>query len=754
MDDLTGQRLGHYRVAEKLGAGGMGEVYRAHDDRLGRDIAIKVLPESVGADRGRLARFEREARTVGRLNHPNILTIHDVGSVGGRPYLVTELLGGHTLREHIDREPSDISRALSIAAQVAEGLAVAHAKGVVHRDIKPENLFITDHGVVKILDFGLAKVLETDDEVADSDLAATRSLETVAGTILGTVGYMAPEQVRAEPTDARTDIFALGCVLYELLSGRRAFRATTAADTMTEILRDEPQSLAELGIEAPSTLNRILGRCLAKDPSDRYRSATELAGALHEAASRPSRASVEAKETRPSVAVLPFVNLSADSEQEYFCDGMAEEIINALARAEGLRVVSRTSSFAFKGKSEDIRAIGTKLEVGTVLEGSVRRSGDRLRIIAQLVNVKDGYHLWSERFERRLEDVFAIQDEISLAVVDSLKITLLGGERRAIVRRHTRNLEAYNLYLEGLHHWHKLTPEGYERSLDCFDRLLELDPGFAPALVWKGIWCISQCFWADVRPAEGVPEARRNVERALAIEPETPEAHSLLGVVLTFFERNREAGEATLRRAVELGPNLSQCHSNLAIHLLTAGKIDEAISEARIALRLDPLSVTNNAWVGGWLAYAGRLEEGVEQLRRTIEMHPQEWLPHHQLSEVHTACTHELEAARIEAEQAVELSGGLSVPLQQLAGVLYRLGRVDEADRIRERLHRRAQESYVAPTFLAHIALASGDGEAALGYIEQAARSQDPWLGLTRLFLPSFTGVDPRVEELLDRLDV
>jgi len=756
MGDLTGQMMGRYRLAEMLGAGAMGEVYRAHDERLARDVAVKVLPKTFTADPERLKRFEREARAAGALNHVNVVTIHDVGSFEGQPFLVTELLSGETLRQRAGSGALGISEALDYLVQVAEGLAAAHEKGIVHRDLKPENLFVIEDGVVKILDFGLAKEIVPAPEGASIGEAPTASLGTAAGTVLGTVGYMAPEQVRGEPADKRSDVFAVGCVLYELVSGRRTFHSDTAVETMTAILKEEPPSLAELGVTADPELSRILGRCIAKQPEDRFESAAELTAALRDLQEErhSGLTQIDAEPERPSIAVLPFANLSADPEQEYFCDGMAEEVINALAHVEGLRVVARTSSFAFKGRNEDVRSIGAHLDVGTVLEGSVRRSGDRLRITAQLINVADGYHLWSERFERRLEDVFAIQDEISLAVVDSLRVTLLGREKEAVVRRYTENLEAYNLYLEGLHHWHKLTPEGFAHSIECYERVLELDPNFAPALVWMGVWYVSQSFWAAMPPLEGMAKARDFAERALAIDKDIADAHSLLGILKSFFERDRAAGEQSLRRSIELGPNNSFCHANLGVHLLTTGQFEEAAEEARIARRLDPLACTISSWTGFWLAYAGHIEEGVAQLQRTIELHPREWLPHHQLSEVYHLCAGQLEEAQFEAERAMEISGRLTVTVAQLAVLLYRLGRAEEAEALQQELRARSESTYVAPTFFAAIDLARGDVEAALGRIVEASECQDPWLVYTRVWLPGSSASDPRVDELLERLGV
>ncbi len=483
-----GLRLGPYEILGQLGAGGMGEVYRARDPRLARDVAIKVLPAELVQNPDRRRRFEREAKAAGALNHPNVLVIFDVGNDDGVPYVVSELLEGETLRQRLGGAALPQPEAVELAVQIASGLAAAHGKGIVHRDLKPENLFVTTSGLAKILDFGLAKVAPPADSEAET---VTGASATEPGKILGTLGYMSPEQLRGGRADHRSDIFSFGAVLYEMLSGIRPFHGESAADTMTAILAKDPAELASLGIGAAPELSRIVMRCLAKTPDGRFQSAPDLAFALKELST--SAVSLSATlltpvDDRPSIAVLPFANLSADPEQAFFCDGMAEEVINALARVEGLRVVARTSSFAFREKQEDIREIGRRLDVRNLLEGSVRRAGDRLRITTQLISVADGSHLWSERFDRRLEDVFAIQDEIALATVEKLEVELLHRERKAIRRHRTANIDAYNLYLEGMYSWNFLTPEGYERSRSSYLAAVEADPQFAPAYVGLAVW--------------------------------------------------------------------------------------------------------------------------------------------------------------------------------------------------------------------------------------------------------------------------
>jgi len=752
---MIGRTLGHYEILGPLGAGGMGEVYRARDERLEREVAIKVLPAALAGDVNRLARFEREAKALARLSHPNILTIHDFGREHETSFAVMELLEGETLRATIRRGPLPWRRAVELAAAIAEGLAAAHAHGITHRDLKPDNLFLTSDGRVKILDFGLAKVRE--EVIADVETLAPGAPVTIAGTILGTVGYMAPEQVRGEPADARSDIFAFGCVLYALVSGQRAFKGKSEADVLSAILMSDPSTLIESVPEVPAPLSEIVERCLAKSPQQRFQSTEDLAFALRSLLTpAPATAPLSSGEVRdddenPSVAVLPFANLSADPEQEYFCDGMAEEIINALAQVTGLRVVARTSAFAFKGQAADIREIGAKLDVRTVLEGSVRKAGDRLRITAQLINVTDGYHLWSERFDRRLEDVFEIQDEISLAIVEKLEVKLLGKEQEAVVKRHTENLDAYNAYLQAWFHWNELTPEAYQRSRECFEEAARIDPEYARAYSGLAVWYVSQSWWAELSPHDALTAATPLVQRALELDDKISEAHDLYGIAHGFFRHQWDAAESSLRKAVELGPNIAATRANLGAFLLVKGRFDEALAEVSLAQKLDPLSPIWNTWTCTWRAFAGERDEGLADLEKVVTMHPHHWMPHYYLSVLYAQAAR-LEEARAEAETAAELSGGVSITVAQLAQVCFLGGDRDRGDDHFRLLQERARASYVPPTFLAWIHLARQEPDDAFEHLQEAVRGNDPWLVFHRFVAPVIQPADARIDALLDGL--
>jgi serine/threonine protein kinase/Tfp pilus assembly protein PilF len=767
---MIGKTLGHYQISERLGAGGMGEVYRAKDLKLGRDVAIKVLREELASDPERLRRFEQEARSASALNHPNIITIYDIhlrhvsadlsaealakeeghgGQVGKQEdvdYIAMEFVEGKTLREILSEGPLPTKKLLQLATQTAEGLAKAHSAGIVHRDLKPENLMVTGDGYVKILDFGLAKLLPQPD--SDSEAATITKEGTVAGVVMGTASYMSPEQALGKPLDARTDVFSLGAVLYEMATGTKAFQGETPAALFDGILHKTPAPSSSLNAELPADLDSIINKALAKNPSERYSSSMYLLQELESLKDEPVTAQ---KRFQSSVAVLPFANMSADPEQEYFCDGMAEEIISALTQVKGLRVVARTSAFAFKGKNVDVREISQKLGVDTVLEGSVRKAGNRLRISVQLIDVANDYHMWSERYDRELKDIFDIQDEIALAIVEKLEVKLLGGERAAVVKRHTDNLEAHNAYLVGLFEWNKMSPEGFVRCQELFQEAIRLDPEFAPAYARLADSFTSVTWWSDQPPTEALARALPLVEKALALDPNLAHAYSVLGHTSAFFQRDWAAGERSLRRAVDLAPSDALAQTYLALLLMiTAPAGTEASERARMALRLDPLSPTNNVWAGTVLLFSGNPEEGLSVIERQVAMTPHLWMPRYWLS-VGLASRGRFEEARVAGEKALELSGGTSLTQCNLATICYRLGDRQAGDALFARLQQRAQTGYVAPTFFTWAHLARGEPESALRCAEEALAAKDPWISTHHLLCPGIVPADPLVDDLLQR---
>ncbi len=626
-------RLGPYEILSKLGAGGMGEVYRARDTRLEREVAIKVLPERLSQDPMGLGRFQREAKAVATLSHPNIVSIFDIGCDQGRHFVVMQLLEGQTLGQRLKQSPLDWPHALEIAVAIAEGLAAAHAKGIIHRDIKPENIFLTANDGIKILDFGLARQESRSPSQADAG-APTVTVETQLGIIIGTVAYMSPEQVRGQPADARSDVFSFGCVLYEMVMGLRPFTGESNADVMAGILNFAPPQLSESGRERPANLDRVITRCLEKDPAKRFQSGRELAAALRtiwqqsaleDSSDRRDTETLVAKDTalatpqrNPSVAVLPFVNMSSDKENEYFSDGLAEELINVLSKVEGLHVASRTSAFAFKGKSEDIRKIGGQLSVRTVLEGSVRKAGDKLRITAKLVNVADGYQLWSETYNRQLEDVFAIQDEIAQSIATALKGILSEKDKRALEKAAPANVQAYDFYLRGQQFFHQWRRKSLEFAVQMFARAIEIDPAYARA--YAGLAdCYSALYTHWNGKQEYLEKADEASRKALELDPNLAEAHTARGLALTLNKIYQEANRE-FETAIGLNPNLFQAHYLYGRACLAQAKLTEAAELFARASQLNPDDYQALLVGGGVFAGLGRQPEAEAAFRRGLQV--------------------------------------------------------------------------------------------------------------------------------------
>src|SRR5262245_1432854 len=524
---LIGRRLGTYEVLSLLGAGGMGAVYRAHDTKLNRDVALKTLPDGFALDAVRLARFRREAQVVAALNHPHIVTIFSIEEQDDVPFMTMELIEGRTLDQGIPGGGISLERFFDIAVALADALSAAHRKHIIHRDLKPANVMLTDDGHVKVLDFGLARAVDADPVHLEEHVT---DLGTKVGTIVGTMPYMSPEQIEAKPLDHRTDLFSLGIMLYELATGERPFRGDSPAALMSSILKDHLEPVAERRFDLPGSVGRLIDRCLEKEPRDRIQSAAEIFTEL-KAYRRAWETGADQSATRPrapeaprpaeratSIAVLAFTDMSAARDQDWFCDGIAEEILNALTRLKGLRVAARTSAFSFKGKGDDLRTIGQKLNVATVLEGSVRRAGDRVRITVQLSEVANGFQLWSQRYDRELKDIFDVQDEIAKAIVERLRVTLAGGKDDRLVEQATSNIEAYQLYLKGralVDRRGASVPTG----LDLLRRAVELDPGYA--LAWAGVAdaLTVLAYSGAARGSESKPEAMAAARRSIDLDP-------------------------------------------------------------------------------------------------------------------------------------------------------------------------------------------------------------------------------------------
>ena len=602
---MIGETISHYKITEKLGEGGMGVVYKAEDTRLKRPVALKFLSELSIRDEDDKARFLREAQAAASLDSPNICTTYEIDDAEGQTFISMAYIEGQSLDRKIDSNPLSIEEAQDIATQVAGGLQEAHDKGIIHRDIKSANIMVTDRGRAKITDFGLAKL-------------AGQTRLTKTATILGTISYMSPEQVRGEAIDHRADIWSLGVVLYEMLAGRLPFEGPNEAAVIYSILNEEPQFLTNLRPEIPMALEQAVLRMMQKYPEDRYENMAAVIADIDPMKSdRLELTSVVSKlRASPSIAVLPFADMSPGKDQEYFCDGLAEELINALTQIEDLRVIARTSAFSFKNQDVDVREIGRKLNVGTILEGSVRKAGNRLRITAQLVNTAGGHHMWSERYDRELDDVFAIQDEITLAIVDKMKVNLLGEERVELAKRPEVSPEPYSLYLKGRWFWNKMTEAGLTKALECFQRASELASCCSlPYVGMADTYCLLP-YYSSYPPKEAYPKAREAALKALEADDSIAEAHTSLGLIKSHYDWDWEGAEKEFRRAIEINSGYAPAHLGYAMLLMFVGRLDEALGEIRHALELDPLSLINNTMMGMIARFARRPDLSMEVLQK------------------------------------------------------------------------------------------------------------------------------------------
>ncbi|TDI35900.1 MAG: hypothetical protein E2P02_26730 [Acidobacteria bacterium] len=746
-----GRRLGSYIIIEPIGAGGMGEVYSAEDRKLDRRVAIKVLPDELAEDQAFRDRFEREAKALAALSHPNVLAIYDFGSEDGVVYTVTELLEGNTLQKLLEAGALPQRKAVAYALQMAQGLAAAHDKGIIHRDLKPSNAFVTLDDHLKILDFGLAKMQALFQSEAD-DEGETNIRNTDPGTVMGTVGYMSPEQVRGRDADKRSDIFAVGAVLYEMLSGRPAFTGGSTADKLSAILNFEPELSGREALD--SGLGRIVARCLEKNPDARFQTVRDLGFTL-ETLSGVGRAEATAsiegeQEGAHSIAVLPFADMSPGKDQDYFCEGMAEEIMTALAGIQGLRVAARSSSFRFKGGDHDLREVGRLLEVKTVLEGSVRTAGKRLRVTAQLNAVDGGYQIWSRRYDRDLDDVFAVQDEISADIVDALRLELSDAEAPRVVR-HTENQEAYHLYLRGRYHWLLRRKEAMAKAAEYYEEAVEKDSSYALPHIGLAEMHTIQALYGFVREEEAGNRARASLERALSINDQLADAYRAQGLIQLFFDWSFEKGRRSLKRSTELDPTNPLAQVWLGF-FPWKGSEEESIAAVKRAQELDPLNPYVNSIAGGVLGFGGDDEGCVKECQKALDLDPDYPVGLYVIGSAYVRLGRVDEAIDALA-RAATITGRAPFYLGFLGWGQATAGRGDEARATLGELEKKAETEYVSPLFRAIIHAALGEMDLGFERLDEALEKRTCWIVLPRM--PFFDGfrADPRWAEILARIN-
>jgi len=754
-----GTRLGPYEILSALGSGGMGDVYRARDVRLERMVALKALPAHLAASADALARFEREAKAVAALSHPNILAIHDFGVENGTPYAVMELLEGATLGDRLSQSSISLRKALEWALQITRGLAAAHERGIIHRDLKPQNIFVTRDGLVKILDFGLA----LQGHPVRNSLSKAPTAGTEEGAILGTVGYMSPEQARGKPADHRSDLFSFGAILYEMIAGHRAFSKETGVETMVAILHEEPPPLAGRG-DVPAEVEEIVFHCLEKNPEDRFQTARDLAFALQVAdrelragksdsgsgQSRPSQKISGVSAGPPSIAVLPFRNMSADPAAEYFSDGMTEEIITALTGIPDLAVTARTSSFAFKGRDADVRQIGQELGVRTVLEGSVRQAGTRIRIIAQLIDVSSGYHLWSEKYDREMQDVFEVQDEIARAIAETLKVRLLHARDTPLRPLPTKNVDAYNHYLKGRYFWsRRQMPE----AILEFQAAVADDSEYALAYTGLADTYAVWGFYGGIPTWEAFGRARAAAERARELTPEAAVVHVAFGIVEHYYGWDAKKQEEELRLAIAQDPKSAEGYIWLALCLGATGRFEEAFEFSRQGAAAEPHSANARAAIGWIYSGKGQFDEAVAEFEKACALDREAVFPLWSLGTTLRNAGRPAEGVTM-LERAIELTRGRHYYERGLlVDALAAAGRKDDARRAFEALEEQARGSYLPHIVRAFALNALGDREGALTAIERAYDDRNAFLWY-QIYQPPFAPLrdEPRWKAVARRL--
>ncbi len=762
MTHAPGTRLGPYILVSRIGAGGMGEVYLAEDPRLGRKVAIKLLP-SLNQDPERLQRFVGEAKAASALNHPNILTVYEVDQSQDSHYMVTEFIGGITLRERIGGVAMPVREVVSIAVQACLGLAAAHAAGIVHRDIKPENILIRPDGLAKIVDFGLAKVAVAATPEGQQDTRTTTKVDTAPGMILGTVAYMSPEQVRGRAVDARSDIFSLGTLVYEMLTGKPPFSGATSSDLIASILTAEPHPLRQESPDIPPRLESIVRRMMSKDAEERYQDMREVLADLTAARRELELASEGLPAVRrslkqgpagaiKSIAVLPFLNVNGDPEAEYLSDGLTESLINNLSRLPHLKVISHSVISRYKGQAADVQQVGRALKVQALLTGRVAHQGEQISVSTELVSVRDIRQLWGSRYDARLSDALSLQQEITRNVSEKLGRPVTRDDKQRLQQVSTENKEAYHLYLKGRHWLGNRTRDGQKKALDYFTRAIELDPSYA--LAYDGL---AQCYlmtFLPLAPRDRMPRAKAAALKALEFDDSLAEARTSLARTRWQYDWDWVGAEREFKLVLEMNPGYATAHEWYSLFLAAAGRAEEAIAEGKRAQDSDPLSLaihTNAGWVH---YFARRYDDAIAEIRKALEMDESFPQAHRQLGRSYLQKGMIAEGVAA-LEKALQLSGGEPHDVAGVGHAYAVAGRRAEALEKLRQLEEQSQRQYVLAYYGAEISAGLGDVEQTLKCLQRACEQREGLLLYLKVH-PIFDSLrsDFRFQELLQRVAI
>jgi len=778
-----------YQIIEELGKGGMGRVYKVLDRETKEKIALKLIKPDIAADKKTVERFRNELTSARKISHKNVCRMYDLGKEKGSYFITMEFVPGEDLKSFIRRAaPLSTARTISIAKQVCDGLAEAHQLGVVHRDLKPQNIMIDKQGNVRVMDFGIARSVQS-------------KKITGEGVMIGTPEYMSPEQVEGKEVDHRSDIYSLGIIMYEMLTGKVPFEGETPLAIAMKHKSETPKNPNELNSQIPEDLSHIILKCLEKDPEKRYQRSEELRSELENTEKgipttdkiipkkKPLTSreltvtfgmkkvllpvlvvllvitagliiwspwkkpeSVSSPSKKASIAVLPFVDMSVEKDQGYLCDGLADELINRLAKINGIRVPARTSSFSFRGKEADIQEIGTKLHVNTILEGSLQKANNQLRIRVRLINVSDSQPIWSEAYVRDEKDIFALQDEISLSIVNNLRISLLGEEKSELVKHYTENIEVYNLYLRGRYFWNKRTREDLEKAIQYFEKAVELDPGYAMAYVGLEETYSVLPWYSNLNPEACLQKANNAAQKALEIDNTLGEAHAALASV-KFDYLNLEEAEKSFKRALELNPGYATAHHWYGVYLMDLGRFESAINEFKRALELDPLSLVINRNYGELLCYSRQYDKAIKQLKKTLEMDPN-------FSEIHIWLgvsylkKSMYEEALEEFQKEIALKKDFNPQAVTYIGITYSLmDQIDRTQEICDDLLEKSKKEYIPQYFIALLYFTLGENDQGFEWLEKAHKKNDIRLKSLKAdpLMDGFRS-DPRYTALLEKI--